>query len=71
MKSFEVPAGSGTPASCRSSVTRAYYGMLDCGATRYGALDAAARVYLYHNPDETMQDARERVEEWLNVQTLQ
>ncbi len=66
-----MKAGEPQQGSCRGSVARAYYGMLDSGASRYGALDAAARVYLYHNPAESMQDALERVEEWLNVQTLQ
>jgi hypothetical protein len=58
-------------ATCRSSVARAFYEMLDHGVSAYGALDAAARVYRYHHPNETMRAARFRVEEWLNVRVLQ
>ena len=57
--------------TCRISVARAFYRMLDCGIARYRALDAATCVYLYHNPLETMRDARVRIEEWLNVRILQ
>ncbi len=58
-------------AMCKTSVTRAFYGMLDHGATPYGALVAAAQVYRYHHPEETLKIARSVVEEWLNVHVLQ
>ena len=56
--------------NCRSSVTRAFYGMLDHGATQYGALVAATVVYRYHHPEDTAEAARSRVEKWLNVHVL-
>jgi hypothetical protein len=60
-----------TIATCRSSVARAYYGMLECGVSPFCALDAAARVYKYHHPGDSIHVARSRVEEWLNVRILQ
>jgi hypothetical protein len=57
--------------TCRSTVARAYYGMLDCGVSAFGALDAAAHVYKYHHPGDSLATARSRVEEWLNVRILQ
>ena len=55
---------------CKPAVFDAYNGMLESGASRQKALQAAQRVYLHHHPEDKGMNARVIVERWLAAQTI-
>lgn len=50
---------------CRPAVERAFTGMIASGSAQPTALDVAARVYRFHHPAVSRQQAREVVEVWV------
>ncbi len=50
---------------CRGAAMRAYGGMKDHGSSEHEAVDAAYRVYRFHHPQDSKDDARLTVERWI------
>lgn len=63
-----VEKGVRSPAECKcyNAVMRAYEGMIDSGAARHIALDAAVHVYSYHHPEDAKEDRMLTVDRWVN-----
>ena len=53
------------PCRCRAAVSRAYTEMLDCEAPEHVAMEAARRVYRYHHPEASDDEAAQIVESWV------
>ena len=50
---------------CKGATLKAYHGMLQHGAAEGEAVQAAFKIYCYHHPCDTAENAHLTVERWI------